>query len=95
MVQGEAEAQFESDTSGDPWVAALAVGAYDELSIGQRLAAVARMVDAAAEGVTLRALLEWRLEEVTRARRSTADDARVLFHIYTSHFAAMQATVVS
>lgn len=88
-MQAEAEAQFEGGTPGDPWVAALAVGSYDELPVGQRLAAVARLVDAAAEGVTLRALLEWRLEEVTRARRSTADDARVRFHIHKSCCAAM------
>lgn len=64
---------------GDPWVAALTGGGgYDQLSLAQRLAVVGRLTQAAAEGVTLRALLEWRVEEAARARRFVAEEAKVL-----------------
>lgn len=63
---------------GDPWVAALAGGGgYNLLSLAQRLAVVGRLTQAAAEGVTLRALLEWRVEEAARARRFVAEEGKV------------------
>lgn len=73
---GDALQTEESGSEGEPWVHALALGEYNDLPVRQRLTAMARLTDAAVEGVTLRTLLEARLDEVARVRRVAADDAR-------------------
>lgn len=67
----------EDPPDAAPWVTALKHGPYDNLDLGQRLAALLWLCGVVGEGLSARTLLDAREKEVIALKKQLQEDARV------------------
>ncbi|KAL9252121.1 Homeobox-DDT domain protein RLT2-like protein [Drosera capensis] len=71
------DTDIDESCPGEPWVQGLVEGEYSDLSVEERLNALAALIGIATEGNTIRAVLEERLEAATALKKQMLAEAQV------------------